>query len=80
MNLKDFKLIKNKQCPDFCYSYENKINDYKYSIFTMDGGKTFMASIEKLNIDKRYYSEFSKSYNSVQECLDSFTNFNNNLL
>ena len=27
--------------------------------------------------DKRWYSEFSETHNSVQECLDAFGRFNN---
>ena len=41
MNLNEFKLVKNKQRPDFCYAYEKKTDSRKYSIFTMDGGKTW---------------------------------------
>lgn len=45
MNLKEFKLVKNKQRPDFCYAYEKYIDnkDRKLSIFTMDGGKSFFS-------------------------------------
>ena len=76
MNLKEFKLVKNRQRPDFCYAYEKKTEDRKYSIFTMDGGKTFLASIEEPRLDKRWYSEFSETHGSVQECLDAFDKFN----
>ena len=31
MNLKEFKLVKNKQRPDFCYAYEKKKDSRKYS-------------------------------------------------
>jgi hypothetical protein len=77
MNLKEFKLVKNKQRPDFCYAYEKKTDSRKYSIFTMDGGKTFLASVEEPRMDKRWYSEFSETHNSVQECLDALGRFNN---
>lgn len=77
MNLKEFKLVKNKQRPDFCYAYGKKTDRRKYSIFTMDGGKTFLASVEEQRMDKRWYSEFSETHNSVQECLDAFGHFNN---
>lgn len=78
MELKEFKLVKNKQRADFCYSYEKKTDNRKYSIFTMDGGKTFLASVEEPRMDNRWYSEFSETYNSVQECLSAFEEFNNN--
>lgn len=76
MTLQEFKLVKNKQIPDFCYAYEKKSDSRKYSIFTIDGGKTFLASIEEPIMDKRWYSIFSESHNSVQECLDAFIVFN----
>jgi len=77
MDLKEFKLVKNKQRPDFCYAYEKKTDSCKYSIFTMDGGITFLASVEEPRIDKRWNSEFSETHNSVQECLDALSRFNN---
>ena len=76
MDLKKLKLVKNRQRPDFCYAYELKTDERKYSIFTMDGGKTFLASVEETRMDKRWYSEFSETRNSVQECLDAFGRFN----
>jgi len=77
MNLKEFKLVKNRQRPDFCYAYEKKTDSRKYSIFTMDGGKTFLASVEEPRMDKIWYSEFSETHNSIQECLDALGRFNN---
>ena len=77
MNLKEFKLVKNKHRPDLCYAYEKKTDGRKYSIFTMNGGKTFLASIEEPIMGKRWYAEFSEKHNSVQECLDAFERFNN---
>jgi len=67
MDLKDFKLVKNRQRPDFCYSYELKQADKKFSIFTMDGGKTFLASREEKRLDNRFYTEFSQTVNSIGE-------------
>lgn len=77
MEIQDFKLVKNRQRPDFCYSYEKKTGDRKYSIFTMNGGKTFLASIEEPRMDGKWYSEFSETHNSVKKCLISFDNFIN---
>jgi len=76
MDLKKFKLVKNKQRPDLCYAYEKKTNIRKYSIFTMNGGKTFLASVEEPRADKKWYSEFSETHNSVEECLKAFGRFN----
>lgn len=76
MNLKDFKLVKNRQRPDLCYSYEKKETDRKYSIFTMNGGKTFLGSIEEPRMDKKWYSEFSETHDSVEKCLTAFDEFN----
>jgi len=76
MNLKDFKLVKNRQRPDFCYSYEKKEPSRKYSIFTMNGGKTFLASIEEPRMDKKWYSEFSETHDTVEKCLTAFDGFN----
>ena len=41
----------------------------KYSIFTMNGGKTFLASIEEKRLNGKYYPEFSKTVNSIEEGL-----------
>ena len=76
MDLKKFKLVKNRQRPDFCYAYEQKTDERKYSIFTMNGGKTFLASVEEPRLDGRWYSEFSETHNSVEECLEALGRFN----
>jgi len=76
MDLKKFKLVKNRQRPDFCYVYEQKTDERKYSIFTMNGGKTFLASVEEPRLDGRWYSEFSETHNSVEECLEALGRFN----
>ena len=75
MQLKDFKLIKNRQRPDFCYSYEKKNNTRKYTIFTMNGGQTFHASIEEPRLDGKWSSELSQNCNTIDECLRLFVNF-----
>ena len=72
MIIKEFKLIKNRQRPEFCYSYEKQEGELKYSIFTMNGGKTFFASIEKFGC-----TQFSETHISIKECLKSFKTFNN---
>lgn len=76
MYLKKFKLVKNRQRPDFCYAYELKTDERKYSIFTMNGGQTFLASVEEPRLDGRWYSEFSETHNTVEECLEALGRFN----
>lgn len=77
MDLKDFKLVKNRQRPDLCYAYEKKTLERNYTIFTMDSGKTFLASVQSQRLDKQWYSEFSETHNSVNECLNALSCFNN---
>tara|TARA_R110002050_G_scaffold284603_1_gene433847 strand:- start:824 stop:1105 length:282 start_codon:yes stop_codon:yes gene_type:complete len=72
MNIQDFKLVKNRQRPEFCYAYEkyNKDKSKKYSIFTMNGGRSFLASItSKNNLGKLVDTDFSETFNSVDESL-----------
>lgn len=78
MELKNFKIVKNRVRPDFCYAYEKYSDDKseKYSIFTMDGGNTFLASVtSKNNLGKLVDTEFSDKFNSPQEGLDGIINF-----
>ena len=75
MELEKFKFKKNKIRPDFCYSYEMTTKKRKYSIFTMNDGKSFLASIEELRLDGRWYQEFSENKNSINECLEAFDKF-----
>lgn len=75
MDIIEFKLIKNKQRPEFCYSYEKKDANRKYSIFTMNGGVTFLASIEEPRLDGRWYTEFSETHGSIDKCLESFASY-----
>ncbi len=69
MKIEDFKLIKNKQRPDFCYKYELKQSNKKISIFTMNGGKTFLASIEEMRLDNKFYTELNETVDSIDEAL-----------
>lgn len=78
MKLEKFKLVKNRQRPDFCFSYEFKTDERKYQIFTMNGGKSFIASIDDLRMDGRWYSEFCETFDTIQDCLGAFDNFNQN--
>ena len=71
MKLKDFKLRKNRQRPDLCFLYEKKVYDYKFSIFTMDGGNTFLVSIEKKEWNGKYYKEFKQRFQSIDEALEA---------
>ena len=74
MNLQQFKLVKNKQRPTFCYSYELKEAKRKFSIFTMNSGNTFLASIEEPRKDGRWYTEFSETFSNENECIEAISN------
>lgn len=74
MDIQDFKLVKNRQRPDFCYAYEKYNNDKskKYSIFTMNGGRSFLASItSKNNLGKLVDTDFSETFNTIDESLEA---------
>lgn len=72
MEIKDFKLVKNRQRPKFCYAYRMYNNNGKYQMFTMDGGKTFIASIESKTLAGNYTTDFNKTFNSIDECISAF--------
>lgn len=69
MEISQFKLIRNKQRPDFCYNYQFVVGDDKYEIFTMNGGRTFYASKETKRLDGRYYKEIGEEVSSINEAL-----------
>lgn len=75
MDLKEFELTKNRQRPEMCYGYTKKAGDLKFQIFTMDGGRSFLATIEKRRMDNRYYIEFEVVCHSIDECLTAFDGF-----
>lgn len=74
MTLNKFKLTTNKSRPSQCYNYTFKEDDMKYEIFTMDSGKTFLASIEQLDPLGAFRKQFSATFRSVGECLQVFKN------
>ena len=69
MDIKNFKLIKNRQRPEQCFAYEKKTNNAKYSIFTMNGGKTYLASIEGKRMDGSFYPKKSNTVSNIDEAL-----------
>jgi len=71
-NISDFNKRENKQRPNLCYGFEKKSNGEKFMIFTMDAGRTFLATIEKKRPDGRYYQEFNETHGSMEECLTAF--------
>ena len=78
MNLSEFKIVKNRQRPEFCYAYEKYNNNKteKYYLFTMDGGKTFLASVVSANYQgKLVDTDYSETFNSKEEGLDAIVNF-----
>lgn len=75
MLISEFKIRRNRQRPELCYGYEKIDGIKKYSIFTMNAGKTFLASLEKKRLNNRYYEEFNKTCNSIDECLKELEKF-----
>jgi hypothetical protein len=78
MNLSEFKIVKNRQRPDFCYAYEkyNADKTEKYSLFTMNGGNTFLASVTSTNnLGKLVDTDFSETFNTKEEGLNAIVNF-----
>ncbi len=75
MEITDFKLTKNKQRPEFCYCYKRYDADKKYEIFTMNGGVSFLASIESLTLKGNYTPDFSKNVVSIEDALFELNNF-----
>ena len=78
MNLSNFKIIKNRANPNLCYSYEkyNEDKTEKYSIFTMDYGKTFLASVMHPNFRGFCINTvYSETFNSKEEALNGIINF-----
>jgi hypothetical protein len=81
MKLKEFQITRNRQRPEFCYAYE-KYNDdksLKFSIFTMDGGKSFLASINSANMLNGHltHADFSVKVDSPENALIEFNKFLN---
>lgn len=78
MNLSEFKIVKNRVRPDFCYAYV-KYNAYKkekYSLFTMNDGNTFLASVtSRNNLGKLLDTDYSKTFNTKEEGLNAIVNF-----
>jgi len=73
MIIEDFKLIKNRLRPEFCFSYEKRIKGTKYTIFTMNGGKTYLASVEEKRLDNMFYTEKSKTVLNIDDALTFFS-------
>ena len=81
MKITDFKLIKNRQRPDLCYSYVkyNKHKTEKYVLFTIDGGNSFLASIISTNNSgKLVDTDFSETFKTIEEGLNTITSFLSN--
>ena len=51
MQIGDYNIRYNELHPDVCYAYElfDDSNTEKYSMFTMDGGETFLTSVTDIN-------------------------------
>jgi hypothetical protein len=77
MNLSEFEILRNRQIPDmYCYKKYNTDKTETYSLFTMNGGKTFLASVVSANYQgKLVDTDFSETFNSPQEGLDAINSF-----
>ena len=78
MEFKEFKIIANKQRPEYCYEYVKYDSEKtrKFSIFTMNGGKTFLASItSKNNLGKLVDTDYSEPFDNLQSALDGINKF-----
>jgi len=69
MDIKGFYLVNHSPG---CYSYRRSKKGRTYSIFTVNGGKTFLASIEERKRDGSTNCVFSKKYDSIDKCLNIF--------
>ncbi len=69
LKLNDFKLVKNKQRPNICYKYVKDIDDFKYTIFTLNG-TLFHCLIERLSWNEKYYKVKGDEFLTVDECLE----------
>lgn len=78
MNLSEFKIVKNRQRPDYCYAYEkyNANKTEKYSLFTMNGGNTFLASVTSTNnLGKLVDTDFSETFSTKEKGLNAIVLF-----
>ena len=78
MNLSEFKIVKNRQRPEFCYAYEKYNSDQteKYSLFTMNGGVTFLASVVSANYQGKIVdTDFSDTFATKEAGLKAIENF-----
>lgn len=81
MKITDFKLIKNRQRPDLCYSYV-KYNEHKtekYTLFTIDGGDSFLVSVtSRNNSGKLVDTDFSETFKNIEDGLNAIISFLSN--
>jgi len=69
MELKDFKLIKNHQNPEMCFKYEMKDNDRRFLMFTINYGKTFLASVEYLDGNWKWRTETERHFDKIDDAV-----------
>ena len=72
MDIKDFKLIENRQRPKLCYQYRKIEGNKKFEISTFNSGNSFLATIETMGLDNTYSSGFSERFRSVEESIKAF--------
>lgn len=72
-----YKVVKNRQRPEMCFSYEKQTEQRKYTLFTMNGGTTFLVTIKERNERGYFVNDIytqDKLY-SVSECEQAIKRF-----
>lgn len=79
MKLKEFKTIRNRQKPDMCYMFELVKNGFRYRIFTMNSGFSYLATIEEPTPTKSmphcHTTIFKANVDFEFEAIKQFKNF-----
>jgi hypothetical protein len=75
LNINQFKKKVNRTRPEWVYKYIFYNNDWKYEIFTMNKGKSFLVSIEEKRLDNKYYPIFKDNVNSIDIAISVLDNF-----
>lgn len=78
MQIGDFNIRYNELHPDVCYAYElfDDAKTEKYSMFTMDGGETFLTSVTDIDAEmKSIKIKFVDTFHSTEEGIDAILKF-----
>jgi len=79
MKFEEFKTIRNRERPEMCYMFELVKNGLRYRIFTMNGGFSYLASIERPTPTKSmphcHTTIFKTNVDFEFEAIEQFKNF-----